>query len=59
MGALVPRTLEETPGREPNVVVHLGYLYMGEGAVGAGIGTVDGIQYVLVVLEDLSGYTWL
>ena len=59
-GALVPCTLEETPhGREPNVVVHLGYLYMGEGAVGAGIGTVDGIQYVLVVLEDLSGYTWL
>ena len=55
----MPRTLEETPGREPNVVVHLGYLYMGEGAVGAGIGTVDGIQYVLVVLEDLSGYTWL
>ena len=39
-GALVPRTLEETPhGREPNAVVHFGYLYMGESAVDAGLPT--------------------
>ena len=46
-GALVPRTLEETPqGREPNAVVHFDYLYMGESAVDAGIDAADGFQSV-------------
>ena len=45
--------------REPNTVVHFDYLYMGERAVGAGIDAADGFQYVLVILEDVSGYTWL
>ena len=59
-GPLVPRTLEETRhGREPNVVVHVDFLYIGESAGEAGIETADGFQYVLVILEDVSGYTWL
>ena len=59
-GALVPRTLEETRhGREPNVVGHVDFLYIGESAVEAGIETADGFHYVLVILEDVSGYTWL
>ena len=32
---------------------------MGERAVDAGIDAADGFQYVLVILEDMSGYTWL
>ena len=37
-GALVPRPLQETPyGRQPNAVVHLDNLYIGESAVDAGI----------------------
>ena len=35
------------------------YLYMGEKPVDAGIDTADGFQYVLVILEDVSRYTWL
>ena len=59
-GALVPRTLEETShGREPNAVVHFDYLYMGRSTVDAGIDASDGLQYVLVILEDVRGYTWL
>ena len=36
-----------------------GFLYLGESAVDAGIDAGDGFQYVLVILEDVSGYTWL
>ena len=59
-GVLVPRTLEETPhGREPNAGVHFDCLYMGQSAVDAGVDAADGFQYVLVILRDVSGYTWL
>ena len=59
-GALVPRSLEDTPhGREPNAVVHFGFLYMGESAVDVGVDPADGFQHVLVMVEDVSGYTWL
>ena len=55
-GALVPRTLEETPhGREPNAAVHFDFLYMGESAVDVGVDGAGGFQYVLVILEDVSG----
>ena len=60
VGALVPPTVEETPHeREPNAVVHFDYLYMGESAVDASIDAVDRFHYVLVILVDVSGYTWL
>ena len=52
--SLMPRTLEETERS-----LHFHYLYMGESAVDAGIDTADGFQYVLVILEDVSGCTWL
>ena len=59
-GALLPRTLKRTPHeREPNAIVYLDYLYMGESAVDAGIDAADGFQYVLVILEDVNGYIWL
>ena len=55
-GALVPRTLEETPqGRESNAVVNLDNLFMNVSAVDAGIDAACGFQYVLVILEDVSG----
>ena len=37
--------------------MHLDFLYLGESAVDAGIDAADGLQ--LVILEDVSGYTWL
>ena len=40
-------------------MVHVDFLYIGESAGEAGIETADGFQYVLVILEDVSGYTWL
>ena len=56
----MPRTLEEIPHeREPNAAVHFDYLYMEQSVVDAGIDAADGSQYVLVILEDVSGYTWL
>ena len=55
--ALASRTLEDT--REPHTVVRFDFLYMGESAVDAGVDAADGFEYVLVILEDLSGYTWL
>ena len=59
-GLLVPRTLEETPhGREPNAVVHFDFLYMGQSAMDVGVDAPNGFQYVLVILKDVSGYTWL
>ena len=36
--------------------MYFDHLYMGEGAVNAGIDAADGFQYVLVILEDMSGY---
>ena len=32
---------------------------MAKSAVDVGVDAADGFQYVLVILEDLSGYTWL
>ena len=59
-GVLVPRTLERTPhGRKSNAVVPSDCLYKGESAMDAGIDAANGIQYVLAILEDVSGYTWL
>ena len=59
-GALVPLTLEKFfHGREPNAVVHFDFFYMEESVVDAGIDAADGSQYVLVILEDVSRYTWL
>ena len=56
----MPRTLEETPhGREPNEVVHFDNLYMRESVVDAGVDAADGFQHVLVILQDLSGHTYL
>ena len=59
-GALLPHTLEETPhGREPNAVVHFTFLYMEESATDVGVDAAGGFQYVLVILEDVSGYIWM
>ena len=56
--ALVPRTLENTPHRrEPKVVVHFDFFYMEESTVDVGVYAADGFHYVLVILEDMSGYT--
>ena len=55
-GVLGPRTPEETPhGREPNAVVYFDFFCMGESAVDVGVDAADGFQYVLVILEDVSG----
>ena len=32
---------------------------MGKSAVDVGVDAADGFQYVLAILEDVSGYTWL
>ena len=59
-GVLVPRTLEENPhGREPNAVVHFDFFYLRESAVDVGVDAADGFQHVLVILEEVSGCTWL
>ena len=59
-GEIVPRTLKETlHGREPNAVVHFDLLYTGESAVDVGVGAADRFQYDLVILEDVTRYTWL
>ena len=56
----MPRTLDEIPhGREPNAVVHFYCLYLGESSVDAGIDSTDGCQHMLVIVEDVSRYTWL
>ena len=56
VSALPPLTLEETPlERDPNV--HFDCLYRGGGAVNVGIDAADGFQYVLFILENVSGYT--
>lgn len=52
-------TLDETlHGREPNAAVHFDFLYVGKSAVDVGLDAVDGCQYVLIILENVSGYTW-
>lgn len=54
------RTLEETPHRrEPNAVVHFDLLHMRESAVDAGVNAADGIQHLVVILENVGGYIWL
>ena len=59
-GTPVLHTPEETPhGREPNAVVKSDFLFIGESAVHNGVDAADGFQYVLVILEDISGYTWM
>ena len=39
--------------------MHFDFLHVEEHAVDAGINAADVFQYVLVILEDVSGYTWL
>ena len=57
-GALMPHALEETPhGREPNAVVYFNIFC--KSAMDIAVDTADGFQYVLVVLEHVSVYTWL
>ena len=42
-GALVPRSLEETPhGRKPNAVVHVDFFFMRKSAVDVGVGAAGG-----------------
>lgn len=51
-GEKIPRPLSSTVhGSRPNEVIHFDYLYMGPG--------VDGIQYVLLIKDDFSSYSWL
>ena len=59
-GPLVPHMPEATPHRrERNTVVHFDFFYVGEGAVDSVIDTAGVFQYVLVIVEHVSGYTWL
>ena len=59
-GALVPRTREETPhGREPNAVVHFDFLDMERARWMSELTLRMDFQCVLVILEDVSGCTWL
>ena len=39
--------------------MHFDFLHPGESTVDVGVDAEDGFQYVLVILEDVSGYTWL
>ena len=58
-GALMRRVLEETlHGRELNAVVHFDFLFLGESAVDLSVDAVNGLQYLLIILDDVSGYTW-
>ena len=51
-GSRVPRPLSETlHASRPNEVIHFDFLFMGNGR--------DGLKYVLVIRDDLSGYLWL
>ena len=58
-GALMRRVLEEIlHGRELNAVVHSDFLFLGENAVDVSVDAVDGFHHLLIILEDVSGYTW-
>jgi len=51
-GKVVPRPLGHAiHGARPNEVVHMDFLYMGQGQ--------DGKKYVLILRDDLSSYIWL
>jgi len=51
-GDAIPRPLAHAlHGEKPNEVVHLDFLYMGAG--------VEGLQYILIIRDDLSSYVWL
>ena len=59
-GGLVPRPLSDTVhGTQVNAVVHFDVLYPGESEVAEGVDLRDGFVYVLVLMDDLSGYVWL
>ena len=58
-GVSAPYAGRNPSWRAPNAIVHFDYLYMGESAVDASIDAVDRFHYVLVILVDVSGYTWL
>ena len=50
-GEVIPRPLgSQIHGTRPNEVVHMDYLYMGKG--------FDGLQYVLLIRDDLSSFVW-
>ena len=40
-------------------MVHFDFLYLGESEVAEGVDLRDGFVYVLVLMDDLSGYVWL
>ena len=40
-------------------VVHFDFFYLGDSEVERGSDELDGYAYVLVLLEDVSGYIWL
>ena len=40
-------------------MVHFDFLHLGRSEVAEDVDSRDGYAYVLVIMEDLSGYTWL
>lgn len=51
-GEVIPRPLgTQLHGQRPNEVVHVDYLFMGEG--------VDDLKYVLLIRDELSSFVWL
>ena len=57
-GGMVPRPLEQTVhGKEVGSVVHFDFLHLGRSEVAEAVDSRDGYAYVLVIMEDLSGYT--
>ena len=59
-GGLVPRPLSDTVhGKQVGEVIHFDFLHLGDSNVADGVDTRDGFRYVLVIVEDVSGYVWL
>ena len=57
-GVVVLRALEMTLGEIPTHLYFV-FFYIGESAMDSGVDSAEEFQYVLVVLEDLSGCIWL
>ena len=59
-GGLVPRPLSDTVhGKYVGEVVHFDFIYLGDSEVAEGNDLRDGFAYLLLVVEDVSGYVWL
>ena len=57
-GGMVPRPLEQTVhDKEVGSVVRFDFLHLGRSEVPEAVDSRDGYAYVLVIMEDLSGYT--